>query len=64
MSKAIIIDEYCRPAALKWGDVEVGNPGSDEVRIKHEAIGLNCRDTHHPSRSYRVSGEKFLAIIG
>ena len=64
MSKAIVIDEYGRPEVLKWEGVEIGNPGPDEVRIKHEAIGLNCRDTHHPSRSYRVSGEKFLAIIG
>ena len=64
MTKAIVIHEYGGPDVLKWEDVEVGNPGPGEVRIKHEAIGLNFRDTYHRSGSYGVPGDKFPAIIG
>ena len=64
MSKAIVIHEYGGPEVLKWEDVKVGNPGPDEVRIKHEAIGLNFRDTYHRSGSYGVPEGKFPAIIG
>ena len=64
MTKAIVIHKYGGPEELQWEDVEVGNPGPDEVRIKHEAIGLNFRDTYHRSGSYGVPGDKFPAIIG
>ncbi|HIF59199.1 MAG TPA: quinone oxidoreductase [Rhodospirillales bacterium] len=64
MTKAIVIHKYGGPEVLQWEDVEVGNPGPDEVRIKHEAIGLNFRDTYHRSGSYGVPGNKFPAIIG
>ncbi len=59
-----MIHKYGGPEVLQWEDVEVGNPGPDEVRIKHEAIGLNFRDTYHRSGSYGVPGNKFPAIIG
>ena len=64
MTKAIVIHKYGGPEVLQWEDVEVGNPGPDEVRIKHEAIGLNFRDTYHRSGSYGIPGNKFPAIIG
>lgn len=64
MTKAIVIHEYGGPDVLKWEDVEVGNPGPNEVRIKHEAIGLNFRDTYHRSGSYKIPGDKFPAVIG
>ena len=64
MTKAIVIHEYGGPDVLKWEDVEVGKPGPNEVRIKHEAIGLNFRDTYHRSGSYKIPGDKFPAVIG
>ncbi|MBT3991962.1 MAG: quinone oxidoreductase [Rhodospirillaceae bacterium] len=64
MTKAIVIHQYGGPEVLQWEDIEVGDPGPDEVRIKHEAIGLNFRDTYHRSGSYGVPGDKFPAIIG
>ena len=64
MTKAIVIHEYGGPEVLKWEDVEVGDPGPGEVRIRQEAIGLNFRDTYHRSGSYGVPGDKFPAIIG
>ena len=44
-------------------DVKVGNPGPDEVLIKHEAIGLNFRDTYHRSGSYSVPGVNFQRLL-
>ncbi len=64
MTKAIVIHQYGGPEVLQWEDIEVGDPGPDEVRIKHEAVGLNFRDTYHRSGSYGVPGGKFPAIIG
>ena len=64
MTKAIVIHEYGGPEVLKWEDVEVGDPGSGEIRIRHNAIGLNFRDTYHRSGSYGVPGDKFPAILG
>jgi NADPH2:quinone reductase len=61
MTKAIVIHHYGGPEVLQWED---GVPGPDEVRIKHEAIGLNFRDTYHRSGSYGAPGDKFPAIIG
>ncbi len=64
MTKAIVIHQYGGPEVLQWEDIDVGDPGPDEVRIKHEAVGLNFRDTYHRSGSYSVPGDKFPAIIG
>ncbi len=62
MVKAIVLHEYGGPEALKWEDVEVGDPGPDEVRIRHTAAGLNYRDVYHRNGNYGVAG--FPAIIG
>jgi NADPH2:quinone reductase len=34
------------PEVMEWVDVEVGLPGPNEVRIKHEAVGLNYIDVY------------------
>ncbi len=47
MSKAIRIHQHGGPDVLKWEDVEVGEPGPGEVRLRHTAIGLNFVDTYH-----------------
>ena len=39
MTKAIVIHKYGGPEVIQWENIEVGNPGPGEVRIKHEAIG-------------------------
>lgn len=62
MSKAIVIHEYGGPDVLKWEDVEVGDPGPDQVRIRHTAAGLNYRDIYHRNGNYGVP--QFPAIIG
>ena len=64
MTKAIVIHEYGGPEVLKWEDVEVGEPGPGEVRVRHNSMGLNFRDIYNRNGSYGVPGDKFPSIIG
>lgn len=52
MTKAIVIHETGGPDVLKVEDVDVGDPGPGEARIRHEAIGLNFIDTYYRSGLY------------
>ncbi|MEX0953685.1 MAG: quinone oxidoreductase [Rhizobiaceae bacterium] len=52
MTKAIRVHEHGGPEALKYEDVEVGEPGPGEVRIRHAAIGLNFLDCYFRSGLY------------
>ncbi len=52
MVKAIRIEEFGGPQVLQWRDVEVGEPGPGEVRLRHTAVGLNFIDTYHRSGLY------------
>ncbi len=47
MPKAAVIHEMGGPDVFRYEDVEVGDPGPGEVRIKHSAIGVNFADTYH-----------------
>jgi NADPH2:quinone reductase len=52
MPKAIRFHKTGGPEVLVWEDVEVGDPGPGQVRIRHHAIGLNYLDTYHRSGLY------------
>ncbi len=52
MTKAIIFRETGGPSVMTWEDVEVGKPGTGEVRIHHTAVGLNYIDTYFRSGLY------------
>ena len=52
MTKAIRIQKPGAAGVLKWVEVEVGNPGPKEVRIRHTAVGLNFIDIYHRSGHY------------
>ncbi len=54
MTKAIRIHEAGGPEVLRWEDVEVGNPGTGQVRIRHTAVGLNFIDVYHRTGLYPV----------
>ncbi len=45
-SKAIKMMQVGCPEVLQWVDIEVAAPGPDEVRVVHEAIGLNFIDVY------------------
>jgi NADPH2:quinone reductase len=54
MPKAIRISETGGPEVLKWEDVEVGEPGEGQARVRHTAIGVNYIDTYHRSGLYPI----------
>jgi NADPH2:quinone reductase len=51
-SRAIRISQHGGPEEMQLVEVEVGEPGPDEVRIRHHAIGLNFIDTYQRSGLY------------
>ncbi|MBC7706122.1 MAG: quinone oxidoreductase [Rhodoferax sp.] len=52
MSKAIRIDHSGGPEVLQVVDVQVGDPGPGEIRIRHKAVGLNFIDVYQRSGLY------------
>ena len=50
--KAIVVDQFGGPEALDFRDVELGEPGSGEIRVRHHAIGVNFIDTYHRTGLY------------
>jgi NADPH2:quinone reductase len=62
MVKAIRIHEHGGPEKLVWEDVEVGDPGVGEIRVKHHAIGLNYIDTYQRSGLYALNN--LPAVLG
>jgi len=54
MSKAIRIYENGGPEVMRWEDVEVGEPGPGEVRVRHTAIGMNCTDVYDRTGLYAL----------
>jgi NADPH2:quinone reductase len=51
-SQVIQIDQHGGPERLKLVQVPVGEPGPGEVRIRHQAVGLNFIDVYHRSGLY------------
>ncbi len=54
MTHAMRIYETGGPEVLRWETVEVGDPGSGEIRVKHTACGLNFLDTYQRSGTYKM----------
>lgn len=52
MSKAIRIHQHGGPEILRWEEVEVGEPGPGQVRVRHGAVGLNYIDVYHRTGLY------------
>lgn len=52
MSKAVRIHQTGGPEQLRIDEVEVGQPGPGEVRIRHHAVGLNFIDVYHRTGLY------------
>jgi len=46
MPHAIRIHEYGGPEVMRWEEVQVGEPGPGEVRIRQTAVGLNYIDIY------------------
>ncbi|MEB3024150.1 quinone oxidoreductase family protein [[Mycobacterium] crassicus] len=52
MAYAIRFYEPGGPEVMQWEKVEVGGPGAGEVRVRHEAVGLNFADTYFRTGMY------------
>ena len=52
MPHAIRIHETGGPEVLKWEDVQVGDPGPGQVRLRQEFVGLNFIDVYHRNGAY------------
>lgn len=72
MPHAIRIHKTGRPETLEWEEVEVGDPGPGQVRIRQEAAGLNFIDVYHRTGLYKqelpftpgVEGAGIVEAIG
>ena len=52
MPHAIQIRQTGGPEVLNWTPIEVGEPGSGQVRLRQAAAGLNCIDVYHRAGCY------------
>ena len=59
MTKAMILK---KPGNLAWEDIDVGDPGAGEVRLRQTAVGLNFIDTHFADGSYPA--QSYPCILG
>ncbi|VWC62880.1 putative quinone oxidoreductase [Burkholderia lata] len=54
MAHAVRFHETGGPEVLRWEEVDVGDPGPGQVRLRHDAVGLNFADTYFRSGLYPV----------
>ncbi len=54
MPKAIRFHQAGGPEVLQWEEVDVGEPGPGQARVRHTAVGVNFIDTYHRSGLYPV----------
>ncbi len=52
MFHAIRIHKTGGPEVLQWEEIEVGDPGPGEIRLKQTAVGLNFVDVYHRTGEY------------
>lgn len=53
--KAIRIEANGGPEVMALADIPTPEPGAHEVRVRHEAIGVNFIDTYHRTGLYKVA---------
>src|SRR5436190_224651 len=60
--RAIAIEHTGGPDVLHEVEVEVGEPGAGEVRVRHHACGVNFIDTYHRSGLYPLPLPAILGV--
>jgi NADPH2:quinone reductase len=68
MAKAVRYHQQGGPEVLQVDDVQVGEPGQGQIRIKHRAIGVNFVDTYQRSGLYpmqlpAVAGNEGAGVV-
>lgn len=61
MTKAVRVHKHGGPEVLTYEDVEVGAPGSGEVRIRQTVVGLNFIDVYYRTGLYKPPALPFIA---
>ncbi|TFW33424.1 quinone oxidoreductase family protein [Massilia horti] len=64
MAKAIRFSRTGGPEVLEYVDVEVGDPGPGEARVRQHAIGVNYIDNYYRTGLYPVSLPSGLGLEG
>jgi len=59
MSQALIVPRTGGPEVMQLVDVDVGNPGPGEVRLRHHAIGVNFIDVYYRQGLYKPAAYPF-----
>ena len=59
--RAIQIEQTGGPEVLALAEIDVGEPGPGEVRVRHEACGINFIDVYHRAGLYPL---KLPAVLG
>jgi NADPH2:quinone reductase len=54
MRHAIVMHATGGPEVLKWEAYDPGDPGRGEVRVDHDAVGLNFIDVYHRTGVYPI----------
>ena len=49
---------------LMWVEGDLPNPGPNEIRIRHEAIGVNYIDVYHRTGSYPLELPSGIGVEG
>lgn len=62
-SKAIRVHELGGPEVLRWEEVEVGEPGEGEIRIRTTAVGVNFIDIYFRKGVYAAPTMPFTPGI-
>lgn len=64
MTKAIRFHQTGGPEVLVYEDIEVGEPGAGQARVRNHAIGLNFIDTYHRSGLYPLPLPSGIGLEG
>jgi len=59
MINAIRVHQTGGPEVLKYEQIEIGEPGADDVKVRHEAIGLNFIDVYFRTGLYKAAQMPF-----
>jgi NADPH2:quinone reductase len=53
MPHAIRVHQAGGPEVLQWDEIQVGDPGPGQIRLRQEAAGLNFIDVYHRTGLYK-----------
>ena len=68
MSKAVRFHKTGGPEVLQLDDVQVGDPGQGQIRVRHTAIGVNFIDTYqrsglYPMQTPQTAGNEGAGVV-